>query len=114
MPNAFNGYPFADGGAKSCGLLPNGHKGPASYTQVTTGPLAGGDVLQAADFSLTWLENVNTGITADGLYYVDAIMPVTGPFKSVILYWSVVATGAQVAGGINLSASIVNLMATGF
>ncbi len=112
MAANFPGYPIAVG-AKKMAVHPNGHAGPASYTQVTTGPLAGGDTVYASDFGLKYIESLDGGITADGLYRVEVIMPVSGPATSVTLRWTVVATGAQVAGAVNLSASIVNLIAVG-
>ncbi len=81
---------------------------------MTFGPLAGGDVVQASEFGLTYLENVfSPGLTQDGLYWVDVAMPIAGPVKSVRLLWTVQSTGVQ-AGAVNLSASIVNLAAVGF
>lgn len=110
----FAGYPFSLGGWKSFGLLPGGHAGPVLYTVMTWGPLAGGDVVYARDFGLTWLENVfSPGLTQDGLYWVDVAMPVSGPAKSAPLLWTVQSTGAQ-AAAVNLSASIINLAAVGF
>ncbi len=110
----FNGYPFDIGGSKKLGLVPNGHAGPVLYAPVTFGPVALGDVIQAAEFGLTWIENIiSPGLTQDGLYWVDAIMPVSGPVKSVVLLWTVQSSGLQ-AAAVNLSASKINLAAIGF
>jgi hypothetical protein len=105
------GYPVTIG-AKRLALLPNGHAGPTSYTQMTTGPLAGGDVVNARDFGLKFIENIDGGITADGLFRVEPVQPV-GPATSVSLRWTVVSTGAQVAGAFNLSGSTINMVAIG-
>jgi hypothetical protein len=80
---------------------------------VTTGPLAGGDTTQAVAYGLKWIQSIQGGITSDGLYRVEPIMSTDGPVQSVKLRWTVVASGAQVAGAVNLSASKVNLIATG-
>ena len=106
----FPGYPMAVG-AKNLSIVP--HAGPASYTQVTTGPLAGGDVVQAAEFGLKWIERINAGMTSDGLYTVQAFNQTNGPVTSIILRWVVVSTGNQVAGAVNLSGSSVLLEAIG-
>ena len=110
-PAAFPGYPTTLG-SKRLALLPNRRPGPSAYTQVTTGPLAGGDVVNAVDFGFKFIENIDGGITSDGLFRVEPIMA-DAPAKSVILRWTVVATGAQVAGAFNLSASFINLIALG-
>ena len=90
------------------------HAGPASYAQVTTGPVAGGDVVSAQAFGLKRLTAVfSSGITDDGLYRVEAIST-TGDPTSVTLRWTVVSTGSQVAGAVNLSASKVKLFAIGY
>ena len=108
---AFSPYPMSIG-AKRLGCSP-AHAGPASYTAVTTGPLAGGDTLTAAELGLVYIEHVFTGITSDGLYRVEVMNPTAVPVTSVKLRWTVMATGVQ-AGAINLSASLVNLLAIGW
>jgi hypothetical protein len=102
-------------GSKKMGVIV--HAGPASYTQVTTGPLAGGDLtVGPEDFGLSTIEAIDAGITSDGLFRVEPVMPVTGPVtrgNKITLRWTVVATGAQVAALFNLSGSSVNIQAFG-
>ena len=90
------------------------HYGPASYVtggeswpQQSTfgGPNSAG---------LNGVNWVNGGITEDGTYRV---VPVTGGGGSkkgqIKLVWYVVATGAQVAAAVNLSASHLRLLVLG-
>lgn len=107
-PATFSGYPGSIG-AKNFALAPNCHAGPASYTQLS----GGGDVLYAVDFGFKNFEHVWGGLTSDGLYRVEPVNPKTGPVPSLALRWTVVSTGAQVAGAVDLSASSVNLAAIG-
>lgn len=115
MSATFGMYPQPFG-SKKLSVLPNTHAGPASYTQVTTGPLAGGDAVYPEDFGLSWIDNIDGGITSDGLYRVEPIMPTSGPVKrgtAITLRWTVVSTGNQVNAAVNLSASSVNMIAVG-
>lgn len=94
------------------------HSGPASYTQVTTGPIAGGDSVAALDLGMKFINSIQGGITDDGLYRVEPIPvgsgdPVGAPMSSVRLRWTVVATGAQVAAAFDLSGSVIRLQAIG-
>lgn len=100
-------------GNKVLALDPAGHAGPSSYVQLTTGPLAGGDVLQAVDFGLKFFEHVSAGLSSDGVNRVEVVNPTDAPVTSVRLRWVVVATGAQVAGAVDLSGSVVNILAIG-
>lgn len=98
------------------------HTGPASYTQVTTGPLAGGDTVTAVEAGMKFFDIVlATGLSDSGLYRVEAVAPVANPTTnkqaahapSWRLRWVVVATGSQVAAAFNLSGQTVRLFAVG-
>jgi hypothetical protein len=103
------GYPVSVGG-KQLALAPNGHAGPTSYTAVSS-PTAGGDFLQASEFGLKYIEFVIGG--SNGTHSVVATNPTKGPAASVQLKWVVVATGAEVAGAVNLSTSSVGILVIG-
>ena len=97
------------------------HTGPASYTQMTTGPLAGGNTVEAVEAGLTFFDAViPIGLSDSGVYRVEAVAPVGNPStgdgaasQTWKLRWVVVATGAEVAGAFNLSAQVVRLFALG-
>jgi hypothetical protein len=98
------------------------HRGPASYTQLTTGPLAGGDTVTAAEAGLKYVDAVHSvGLSDSGTYRVEGVAPVGNPStnkqaahaSSWKLRWTVVATGAQVAGAVDLSAETIRLTAIG-
>lgn len=90
--------------------------GPTSYTQVTPGsPPTGGQTVNASDLGLVSIEWVDVSASDDGTYTCVPIIP-SNPNKgasSIILLWVTSATGAQVAGAVNLSARTVRLAASG-
>src|SRR5262245_22550827 len=93
-------------GARVDSVFP--HKGPASYTQVTSGTApalaTGGDTVQAVEAGLKTFDYVSSGVSDSGTYRVEAIpKAVSGytannnfgqPTTSFTLRWYVVATGA--------------------
>jgi hypothetical protein len=99
--------------------------GPASYTQVVNGtgsPLAqptGGQAITPAAFGLsTGLEGIFlVGGSTSGTYVVQAFQATSYNLgqgnPAWILRWIVAATGAEVAGAVNLSAETVRLVAFG-
>lgn len=105
----FVGYPISVGG-KRIAISPNGHAGPAAYAVVTS-PTAGGDALQASEFGLKWIDYVSSG--SNGTHRVTPTNPTKGPVSSVQLKWIVEATGVEVAGAVNLSASPVSVFVIG-
>ena len=110
------GYPQAVGAKPESICM---HFGPASYTQVTVAvPPTGGDVVQATEFGLKFLEHCVASASTNGQYNVYVIFPSLGlppnAPTSAILLWTVAATGAQVAGAVNLSAVAVRLRALGY
>lgn len=99
-----------------------GHAGPASYTQLTAAPVAGGDTVEAKAAGLKYLDALlPCGLSDSGTYRVEAVVsaghPTTNkaaaPSPTFKLRWVVVATGAEVAGAVNLSAEVVRLFALG-
>ena len=117
MSNVLAGYPTIIGDHKLGGI---GHTGPASYTQMTTGPLAGGDTVTAREFGLQTLDGVfPVGLSDSGVYRVEGVAPVGNPSIDNVaaratawrLRWVVVATGAEAAGALDLSAQTVRLFA---
>ena len=105
---SFDGYPISVGG-KRLALAPNGHAGPASYVQAATT----GDPLQAAEFGMKYIELCHrwrqfqwhpygAGGESHGWSRLEREVDVV-----------VTATGAEVAAGVNLSTSKVNLLVIG-
>jgi len=121
----FNGYPDSFG-SKRASVFP--HQGPASYTQVTPGTApalaTGGDLVAAVEAGMKYFDTVIGGLTDSGTYRVEVI-PTTlsgivaspgqipQPGTTARLRWVVVATGAEVAGAVDLDAEIVRLTAFG-
>lgn len=104
--------PYPQGvGSKQWGLVPAGHKGPASYVQFAAG--VGGDKLGAVEFGFKNIEWAKAGISSDGLYTVEVQNPTAGPATTVKMRWVVIATGSEVATAFNLSGSTVNCFAIG-
>lgn len=90
--------------------------GPASYTQVSTGATpTGGQKVLAQDIGLIDIEFMTCGVSDDGQYLIHAIYPTNPPVAvpSVLLLWVVAATGAQVAGAVNLASRTFRLDAVG-
>src|SRR3990167_9066899 len=91
------------------------HTGPASYTQMTTGPLAGGDTVEALEAGIKFFDSViPIGFSDSGVYRVIGVAPVGNPSTnkqaahapSWRLKWIVEATGVE-AGAIDLSGQTV-------
>lgn len=89
------------------------HAGPASYANVVVNAGAG-DVVNAADFNRGGIEECRGGdaLSSDGLNFVRVFYTsgyVGNAVPSVSLRWYVLATGAEVANTVNLSAKSVRL-----
>ena len=98
------------------------HTGPASYTQMTTGPLAGGDTVQAVEAGMKFFDAViPVGLSDSGVYRVEGVAPVGNPStnksaahaQTWLLRWVVVSTGSEAAAELDLSAQTVRLFAVG-
>ena len=94
--------------------------GPSSYTQLTpANPIVtGGQQISGATLGL------NTSVvfccalgSDDGTYIVNVFLKAFNPgqpsYTGVVLQWITAATGAEVAGAVNLSARTVRLLAIG-
>jgi hypothetical protein len=85
----------------------------------TTVPVSGGDTLEAVQAGLKYFDFVVGGITDSGLYEVKTIPQARSdiqsgaPTTTYTLQWFVVATAAEVADTVDLSAEIVRLLAVG-
>lgn len=76
--------------------------GPASYSQTTKDPVA-------LPVFNTFIDVLHGATTVSGTYTVRALPSGAGPRASWKLAWIVVATGAEVANAVNLSAETVIL-----
>jgi len=96
------------------------HVGPTLYAAFTDTPVAGGDVVEAREGGLTWLDFLVGGISDSGTYLVQAVVAAGhsssskagAPSKTWVLRWVVVSTGAE-AGAIDLSGETVRLFGIG-
>lgn len=104
------------------------HAGPASYTQVVEGVApanaTGGDEVSATEAGMKYFDFIASGLTDSGKYRVEVIpqgrsgyvanpSQIGSPAAQFTLRWVVVATGAEVAALVDLSAEIVRLSAIG-
>lgn len=118
MPNRVTvsggSYPSSIGN-KSISVID--HAGPSSYTQVSTGtPPTGGDIVQASEFGLKWLDAVLVEGSDNG-QYDGTTFPLAGQFQpstSVALLWVVAHTGAEANSATNLSARTMRLVGIGY
>lgn len=96
------------------------HDGPSSYTNSGVFSTSG-ETLNASDIGLGGLEMVNAGmLSSDGLNFVQitptnqststtAVGTGGNALTSVKIHWYVLASGAEVANGTNLSAKSIRL-----
>lgn len=124
--NVIDGYPTPWGNKKASVFY---HTGPASYVQmVVAAPPTGGDPLSDVEAGLRFLDFVDGGISDNGQFRVEAVSSSGNPSQAQgagqggtvgssprtwRLRWIVVATGAEVAGAVNLSGRTVRLLAIG-
>jgi hypothetical protein len=104
------------------------HTGPASYTQITPGTQpaqpTGGDSISAQACGLKYIEAVMVCGDSSGKYGGYAFNPPVNTSGNpsgqgaaatkVPLQWIVSATGAEVAGAVNLSTFQLTLVVIGF
>lgn len=92
------------------------HKGPASYVQVANAtPPTGGDPVTAAECGLKAITMLFCGLSDNGQFLAQATPGVAGggePTSWVIRYVTA-ATGAEVAGAVNLSGRTFRMFAFG-
>src|SRR5690242_11966900 len=82
------------------------HTGKSSYVQ-------GGDTLTASRYGLRSIDYVGGGLTISGTYEVRGKAIAKGNKTTYKAVWFVVATGAEVAAAVDLSAETVKLFAVG-
>lgn len=114
-----NDYPDSFGAHK---VSVFSHKGPVSYAAMTAGPVAGGDLVHPVEAGLHYFDCVlPIGLSDSGTFRVEGVAPAANPSTSRnggqaqawVLRWIVVATGAQVAALVDLSAEVIRLSAQG-
>lgn len=118
MSRPLGGYPAAMGNVWGS-VFP--HTGPASYTQFTDTPAAGGDTVEGVEAGMKYFDFLVGGITDSGTYFVRAVPPAGHPSTSQqgapsqtwTLVWYVLATGAEAAAAADLDAEIVRLFGLG-
>lgn len=93
--------------------IPIDHTGPTSYT--TGGETIGtsNNLTGISTQGLSTLDYIGGGGSVSGTYYTIGFPVGTGSRKTYKLMWFVVATGAQVAAAVNLSAEIVRMVLVG-
>jgi hypothetical protein len=112
-----DGYP-APWGSQLASVFPV--NGPSSYTQYTAPTTGGQSVTLQGPSGVKIADFVVGAVTTDGLHRAEVVQYIAGTVSgrslaraAVILKWYVVAGGAEVAGGVNLSAKVVNLLVIG-
>ena len=120
-----DGYPDSFGSHRAS-VFP--HAGPLAYVQIVEGVApalaTGGDTVQAIEAGMKFFEYVSAGLTDSGKFRVECIpttpsgvvasqAAIPQPGLTYRLRWVVVATGAQVAADVNLTAEIVRLFGLG-
>lgn len=91
--------------------------GPASYVQIAVAtPPTGGQQVAAAVFGLTQIEWSQSMGSDDGQFDIVIFgqpLQKNKPLAFITLMWIIAATGAQVAGAVNLSARTARIFAIG-
>lgn len=117
MSRPLSGYPTPLGSVLAS-VFP--HNGPASYTQYSA-PSTGGDVVNLiSESGVKVADIVIGGVDTTGVYRAEAVHYEAATVNGVSLggaqvrlKYYVIATGAEVAGAVNLSAITFNLMVFG-
>lgn len=89
--------------------IPVDYIGPASYVQVA----GAGDTISAQQLGLKNIYGIAVSPSGSGTYAVYPMFTTNKSAQSVELMWVVIATGAEVAGSVVLSAERVRLMVWG-
>lgn len=105
-------------GSKQVGLVVV--TGPASYTQYTAPTTGGQDVQALPESGVKNIDIAFGGPSADGTHRVEVVIveaSVVGGVSlgdtQLILKWYVIATGAEVAGGFDLSGQTAGVLIVG-
>ena len=111
------GFPDSWGAAK-VSVFPV--TGPSSYTQYTAPTTGGQDVSLHPNAGIKFADFALGGISTDGVHRAEVVQiepssigGLTVPGTRLVLKWYVVSTGAEVAGGVDLSTKTVFLFAVG-
>lgn len=88
--------------------VPLRYTGPSSYVAVS----GAGDTLQAQSVMLKNIFAMQPTADSTGTYWIIPLLTAS-PTQSVEFMWVVIATGAEVAGGVDLDAYSASLMAWG-
>lgn len=117
MARPLAGYPDAWGN-KRVSVFPV--TGPASYTQYTAPSTGGQDVRVLPAAGVKGVDFAIGAVSTDGLHRAEVVQieaasynGVTVPRMQLVLKWYVVATGAEVAGAVDLSTTTVYLFVIG-
>lgn len=121
-----DGYPTSFGSSRAS-VFP--HQGPASYVQFDPGTApalaTAGDVVEAGpEAGMKYFDFLAGGFSDSGTYFVRAVPTAQSgdpaipgklgqPSTTYRLQWVVTATGAEVAGAVDLSDEVVRLFAIG-
>jgi len=117
MPRPRAGFPTSWGNKRVSSIT---IAGPASYTQYTAPTTGGQDVPLLPVLGIKTADVAYGSVISDGLHRAQvvqieasAVGGVTIPRSRLVLKWYVVSTGAEVAGGTNLSTKTVDLLVIG-
>lgn len=118
MGRPLDGYPDSFGSHRAS-VFP--HTGPVSYAVLTTGPVAGGNVVEASEAGLKYIDWLDARYTDSGTYIVQPFITAGHASSSVNggatttfrLKWVVLSTGVEVVAGTDLSAEVVRCLAIG-
>ena len=117
MSRPVEGYPDS-WGAKRATIFPV--TGPASYATYTAPSTGGQDVQVSGPGGVKQADWAQGSVSLSGLYRAEVVqieastlngVPVAG--SRIVLKWYVVATGAAVANGVDLSGETVNILVFG-
>lgn len=120
MSRPLDGFPTSLGSNRAS---VNGITGPSSYTQIVPGTppavATGGQSINAQLFGMKYFDYVVAGLSDSAVYRVECIpgarsgLGPKGATTTYTLRWVVVATGAEAAAELDLSAEIVRILAVG-
>ncbi len=111
------GYPTSWGSSRAAVVTITG---PASYTQFTAPSAGGQDINVEAQAGIKFVDFAIGGSSNDGTHRAEVVHYEAGVIRGVtvtdavfVLKWYVIATGAEVAGGFDLSAQIIRVLVVG-
>jgi hypothetical protein len=111
-----DGYPTSWGSSRAS-VFP--HAGPAVYVAAVVATDVGDHAQAAPQAGMKYFDLVVAGLTDSGTYLVQPLhrnslrTPTGAQQTTILLKWIVVATGVEVAPGVDLSAEVVRLLGIG-